>query len=48
MPPSNATQVTDGDGDAGRGDAEAGTGDAEATNPRQTLLDWLTCGALNN
>jgi hypothetical protein len=42
MPPSNApAQLADGDGDAG-------IGDAEATNPRQTLLDWLTCGAPNN
>ncbi|HZL18384.1 MAG TPA: hypothetical protein VFG23_11635 [Polyangia bacterium] len=49
MPPSNApAQLTDGDGDAGTGDAAAGTADAAATNPRQTLLDWLVCGALNN
>jgi hypothetical protein len=55
MPPSNAAQLTAGDGDAGTGDAAAGTGDAAAgtgnaadTNPRQTLLDWLTCGAPNN
>jgi hypothetical protein len=42
MPPSNApAQLTDGDGDGG-------LGDAEAANARQTLLDWLTCGAPNN
>jgi hypothetical protein len=42
MPPSNApAQLTDGDGDGGMGDAEA-------ANSRQTLLDWLTCGAPNN
>jgi hypothetical protein len=42
MPPSNApAQLTDGDGDGGAGDA----GDA---NARQTLLDWLVCGAPDN
>jgi hypothetical protein len=42
MPPSNApAQLTDGDGDAG-------TGDAGDPNARQTLLDWLACGAPNN
>ena len=40
MPPSNApAQLTDGDGDGG---------DGQATNARQTLLDWLICGAPNN
>jgi hypothetical protein len=42
MPPSNApAQLPDGDSDGGAGDA----GDA---NARQTLLDWLVCGAPNN
>jgi hypothetical protein len=47
MPPSNApAQLTDGDGDAGAGDAgDANAGDA---NARQTLLDWLVCGAPDN
>ena len=36
MPPSNAPQLPDGDGDGG-------AGDAEAANLRQTLLDWLIC-----
>ena len=40
MPPSNApAQLTGGDGDGG---------DAAATVARQTLLDWLVCGAPNN
>jgi hypothetical protein len=40
MPPSNApAQFSDGDADAG---------DASASAARQTLLDWLTCGAQDN
>jgi hypothetical protein len=39
MPPSTAPQLTD--------DAADG-GDAAMLGPRQTLLDWLVCGAPNN
>jgi hypothetical protein len=40
MPPSNApAQFSDGDADVG---------DASASAARQSLLDWLTCGAQDN
>ena|ERR1022692_1984647 len=40
MPPSNApAQLTDADADGG---------DGASTAARQTLLDWLVCGAPNN
>jgi|ERR1035438_3036763 uncharacterized membrane protein len=38
MPPSNEPQLTD----------DADGGDAAALGARQTLLDWLVCGAPNN